>query len=67
MLLRCIHIDLEKGILLKEIRNHSEPLKLQQNMKIYLTNLHNKEALRKLHMQSEISNCFGYGPKSFNV
>ena len=29
-----INIDLKKGILLKKIRKHSKPLKLQQNIKI---------------------------------
>ena len=32
----------------------------------FVTNLRNREALRKLHMQLEIRRCLGYGPKSFN-
>ena len=31
------------------------------------TNLHNREALRKLHVQIEIASCLRYGPKSFNL
>ena len=30
----CRYIDLKKGILLKKTRNHSQPLQLQQNIKI---------------------------------
>ena len=32
-----------------------------------MTNLHNREALRKLYLQLEILSCLGYAPKSFNV
>ena len=62
-----IYTDLKRGILLKKIRNHSESLKLQQNIRICLTNLQNREALRTLHMQLEIPSCLGYGLKSFNL
>ena len=57
----------------KEFCSRNEkPLKLQQNFvtkfqKKFVTNLHNKEALRKLHMQLKIPSCLGYGIKSFNV
>ena len=34
LLLYCRCMDLRKGILFKKIRNHSQPLKLQQSNKI---------------------------------
>ena len=55
-------MDLKIGTLLKEIRNHSQPLKLPKKKKI-VTNVHNTEASRKLHKQIEIPSCLGYGPK----
>ena len=30
----------------------------------FITNLHNREAVVKLHMSLEISRCLGYGPKA---
>ena len=45
----------------------SQPLKLQQNIIFFVTNLHKRKALRKLVMQLEIPICVGYGPKSSNV
>ena len=33
----------------------------------FFTNLHNREALRKFHIQLEIPSCLEYGPKSFNL
>ena len=47
-------MDLKNGISLKKIRNHSQPLKLQQK---FITNVLNREALGKLHMQLEILSC----------
>ena len=55
-------MDLKKGILFKK----NKPFTPQQNMGI-ATNLHNREAFKKLHMQLEIPSCLGYSPKSFNV
>ena len=49
-----IYINLKKGILLKKIRN-------------FVTNLHNREALRKLHMQLGISSCLGYGRLTYKA
>ena len=53
-------MDLKIGTLLKEIRNHSQPLKLPKKI---VTNVHNREASRKLHKQLEIPSCLGYRPK----
>ena len=47
------------------MRNHSQPLKLQQNIK----NCHKfayREDLRKLQVQLEIPSCLEYGPKCFS-
>ena len=33
----------------------------------FVTNLHNREVLGKMHMQLEIRVCLGYSSKSFNV
>ena len=51
-LLYCRYIALNQRILLKKLKN---------------TNFHNREALRKLHMQLEIPSCLEYSPESFNV
>ena len=57
-------MDLKIGTLLKEIKNHSQPLKLpKKKKKKIVTNVHNTEASRKLHKQIEIPSCLGYGPK----
>ena len=56
-------MDLKKGILLKKIRNHSQPLKLQQR----ITTFHKFTYQGKLHMQLEIPSFLRYVPQSLNV
>ena len=55
-----------KRTLYKKIGNHSQTLKLQQNI-TFVTNLHNWENLWKLHIQLEILSYLAYGPKSLNM
>ena len=57
---------LRKRTLVKKIGNHSQPLKLQQNIE-FVTNLHNWENLWKLHIQLEILSYLAYGPKILNM
>ena len=61
-------MDLKKRFLFKKNKkplhySHSHCSKTWE----FATNLHNREALKKLQMQLEIPSCLGYGPKSFNV
>ena len=56
-------MDLKKGVLFKKIRNHSQPLRLQQPIAIF----HKFSKLGKLHMQLEVPNCLGYGSQSLNI
>ena len=49
-------MHLEKRILFKKIRNHSQPLQLQQHIAIF----HKCTEQRKLHMQLEIPSGLGY-------
>ena len=65
-------MDLKKGILLKKIRNNSQPLTLQQNKNLpqrfmitWLSYLQIRKDLRKLLMQLEITSCLRDGPKSY--
>ena len=62
-----VDVRLRKRTLFKKIGNHSQPLKLQQNIR-FVTNLwKNWENLWKLHIQLEILSYLAYGPKSLNM
>ena len=58
----------KKRVLLKKIRNHLQPLKLQKNKTLLQICITGRQDLEKLHihMQLEIPSCLGSGPKIFN-
>ena len=49
--------------MVKVIKEPFKAIKTTAKQK-FITNLHNREAVVKLHMSLEISRCLGYGPKA---
>ena len=55
-------MDLKKKFCLRKQAIHKSTTKQK-----FVTNLHNREVLGKMHMQLEIRVCLGYSSTSFNV
>ena len=60
MLLGYCHYYTKKDF----FKENTKPLKAIKTT-TYNYKLHNREALRKLHIQLEIPSCLGYDPKSY--